>query len=56
MKIVFVLTLVSYSHGYFEQIEMPDEATCRVYQAHNIAEFGEDLDTARCEWVEEHNA
>lgn len=46
---IYVLTLIGI--GYFEQIEMPDHATCRIIQAWNVAEWGEDLTTAKCEWV-----
>ena len=46
---IYVLTLIGI--GYFEQIEMPDYETCRIIQAWNVAEWGEDLTIAKCEWV-----
>lgn len=47
---IYVLTLIGF--GYYEQIEMTDPATCRVYQSVMVAEFGEELTTAKCEWVQ----
>lgn len=44
---ILVLTLIG--AGYFEQVEMHDYATCRVYQAANVAEW--DFTTVKCEWV-----
>lgn len=46
---ILVLTLIGF--GYYEQVEMHDYATCRVHQAANVAEWGEDLTTVKCEWV-----
>lgn len=42
---IYVLTVIGL--GTYMQLDMPDPATCRVYQAENVARGY----AATCEWV-----